>query len=616
MLRYRLLVLLSILIISCQAAVAPSLLTQPFALHETTPSPPASLTPPLLSPTLIPPVGEASATPSRSFPVRFHPDGPLIVGDQVSLEVIAPPGSNVDTSQVEVRLAGASEALATAKFSAAGIVQRDQATLPWAWDTRNLSPGDYQLVFTVRPSGPTWTQTVSLLPSSALPEREKGAHWASTESQCCTIYYITGTEAERDLRQLMRIADEQAQDASRRLGVSIKQKIPVVFLPRVLGQGGFTGSEIAVSYLDRNYMGDATAIVLHHEMIHWLDQRAAAGFRPTMLVEGLAVYLSGGHFKPEPLLPRAAALLAPSAGCASSSRAGVACSRPACGLDRYLPLAGLADQFYSQQHEIGYLEASALIEFMVQTWGWEQFRAFYNDIHLPPGGSQSAALDQALQKHYQIDLPELESRYKSALGSETLMPGLVEDVRTTVRYYDSVRRYQQLLDPSAYFENAWLPDVQEMRKRGIVADFMRHPDNDENVTFESLFTAADHAMRSGDYAQTELLLDAANMAMDAQERGDAQPLKTDPLTADYAAVVHILRAAGYQPQRIRIEKDRAWAWVQTPGLDLITFSLIRTSGGWAYGIEVLEERRSMAKLCSVQPLCSLQPVSLLLTIGD
>ena len=37
-------------------------------------------------------------------------------------------------------------------------------------------------------------------------------------------------------------------------------------------------------------------------------------------------------------------------------------------------------------------------------------------------------------------------------------PGPVDNLRLTIRLYDTLRRYQQLDDPSAYFLTAWLPD--------------------------------------------------------------------------------------------------------------------------------------------------------------
>ncbi len=149
-----------------------------------------------------------------------------------------------------------------------------------------------------------------------------------------------------------KLADEQAQSVTRQLGAEFDKPVSVVLLPRVLGHGGFADEAITISYLDRNYAGSSPEIVLHHELVHKLDSQLGGDLRPSFFVEGLAVYLSGGHFKPEPLTPRAAALLHQ-------------------GL--YLPLTALVERFYISQHEIGYLEAGALVEYMIESLGQRIF---------------------------------------------------------------------------------------------------------------------------------------------------------------------------------------------------------------------------------------------------
>ena len=93
------------------------------------------------------------------------------------------------------------------------------------------------------------------------------------------------------------------------IGGDFSEPLVVTLMPRVLGQGGFASSEMYISFLDRNYAGNMLEMVLHHEMVHILDNRLGGEMRPTILIEGLAVYLSGGHYKLEDLIPRAAALL-------------------------------------------------------------------------------------------------------------------------------------------------------------------------------------------------------------------------------------------------------------------------------------------------------------------
>ena len=244
------------------------------------------------------------------YAVRIHPDGKLYVGDQVSFEVLIPPDRIASAQKVQVRLGqDPLKLIAEAPTAPFGIGGRMQATMSWAWDTKGLAAGDYALTFTTEPGGDTWTETVSLLPQRSLPRAEKEAKWATASSACCTVNYITGTAAERDLPDLLKLADEQAQDAEQRMGVQASDPITITLLPRLLGQGGFASDTINVSYLDRNYSAGDIGVILHHEIIHILDHRLGGELRPSLLTEGLAVYMTGGHFKEEPLLPRAAALL-------------------------------------------------------------------------------------------------------------------------------------------------------------------------------------------------------------------------------------------------------------------------------------------------------------------
>ncbi|HJW91961.1 MAG TPA: hypothetical protein VJ436_15105 [Anaerolineales bacterium] len=437
------------------------------------------------------------AKSGRDFQVRYHPDGGLYIGDLVSLEVIAPEEGDYEKKKLFLSLGDDSgQELGSAEFQPFGIAGRMQATLKWVWDTGGLAPGDYSLVFSVNPDGPQWRAKLLLNPANAIPSSQSRSRWRMAESRCCVAYYISNTAAARDITDLLAIADQRVEHAVSSLGIGFTDPITITLLPRVLGHGGFATDEIYVSYLDRNYAGNDFGQVLHHEMIHLLDSRLDGELRPTILLEGLAVYLARGHFKLEPLMARAAALLE---------------------LGWYLPLVPLADDFYASQHEVGYLEGGALIQYLVNIYGWEAFSTFYRDIDPHPTGKQSAALDAALLAHFGISLAQLEQNFTAELYRQHLNPDLVADVRLTVTFFETVRRYQQLLDPSAYFLTAWLPSGEEMRSRGIVADYLRHPIEPVNQAIESKLVAADENLRAGDYAEVERLLDEVNIVLDEEQ---------------------------------------------------------------------------------------------------
>jgi hypothetical protein len=153
----------------------------------------------------------------------------------------------------------------------------------------------------------------------------------------------------------------------------------------------------------------------------------------------------------------------------------------------------------------------------VETYGRESFEVFYRDIHPHPSGKQSRAMDVALQAHFDLTLEEVEQRFKVELYRQPFDAGAQEDLRLSVEFFESVRRYQQALDPSAHFLTAWLPNANEMRERGIVADYLRRPAGVENFAIEALLVQADRDLRSGAYVQVEQSLERVDHRLDRVE---------------------------------------------------------------------------------------------------
>jgi hypothetical protein len=437
----------------------------------------------------------AACSASRSagaFQVIAHPDGPLYVGDQVSFEVLAPAGIMAQGASVSVVFQGHS--LGNSDFASFGLGNRNQATLVWVWDTHDLKPGRYTLTFTRFPERTTWTDTLSLHPQDQLPPPGPQAHWASLTTACCTIYYITGTAAGRDIASLSREADQQSADVSSKLGLKLSKPMNLILMSRVVGQGGFTRGDIYISYLDGNIMSNNAPILFHHEFVHYYDGELQGKYRPTFFEEGLAVYLTGGHYKLEPLPARAAALL---------------------NLGWYIPLKTLADDFYNQQHEISYLEAATFVEYLVDTYGWEAFNQFYRNIPSPDGRTDSDVIDVALRENFKLSLADLETAYLASLRAQPFSAAQRSDLKLTVEYFNTVRRYQAALDPSAYFLTAWLPDATEMRQHGIVADLLRHPVAWDNRLVESRLVRAQDELLSGNYATADRTITWINLIIDA-----------------------------------------------------------------------------------------------------
>lgn len=541
-------VIISLLLAGCQAA-APVL--TPGATHDSKTS--TAVQQPS-------PIHPQNTNPEPPFEVRLHPDGGLYVGDLVSIEIIPWDDQTVADLNVVVHADSPDGPhFGPFEFSPFGIGSRLQATLQWVWDTSELAPGIHTLTFSTSPEEITWSQTIELLPEETLPPLESQAVWTTTNTECCMIHYITGTASARDIHALALEADSQAATTIDQLGVDFSETIEITLMPRLIGHGGFAGQEIYISYLDRNYAGSSYPIVLHHEMVHILDDSLGGDLRPTLFVEGLAVFLVGGHFKIETLLLRAAALF---------------------DLDWDLPLIPLCDNFYPSQHEIGYIMAGALTHFMVLKFGWEAFVDFYRDIHYTATGKQSDAINEALMIHFDIQLEDLEAQFVDFLNLLPSEEQVTADVRLTIKFYDTVRRYQQLLDPSAYYLSAWLIWGDQLRERGVVADLIRHPHDRINLLIETMLVNAERLLDTGDYTRTERHIAAVNAVLDVVETNPEAVFNAHPLAKDYAEVISVLTEVGFTPQEISLFEDSGKALVYLISNDLITVDVTRTSSGW------------------------------------
>lgn len=457
---------------------------------------------------LLRPLGDLAPLPAAGtaadptgFTVRYHPDGGLQVGDWVSIQVMAPLGFKTENAKLQVNLVQAEmKPLGESGFAPDGT-GRQVAVFLWAWDTHGLNPGRYQLQFVFNGGAQTWLESLDLRPAPAGSQPQ----WIEHDTTCCRLHAISGTAAARDLDQLAPAIDARAQANASRMGYDLTgnsknggspptfHKLDIDLIPRVLGQGGFTSDEVIVSYNDHLYIQMDVETVIQHELVHRIDAELGGDLRPTLLAEGLAVYLSGGHYKPEPILGRAVFL----------PRRG-----------DYLPLPILAENFYDHQHETGYLEAAAFIDFLVRAWGWEAFNRFYRDIHPAPSQREADAIDAALNRHFAVSLVQLDDRFARFLEQQPVLPDLGEDLDVTVSYYDAVRVYQENFDPSANFRQVWLPDPRLMRQRGITADYLRGPQDEQpNQFIEDLLEQAGQAWRAGRFPEARAMLGSVQAAL-------------------------------------------------------------------------------------------------------
>jgi hypothetical protein len=422
--------------------------------------------------------------PGAEFVVEFFPVAPYHVGDILSARVTYTGSDEIGGSEITIARADRpDQPLQTTTFSRF----TRSAVFYWFLDTQGSDPGFLEFQFTHSQSSSTWTQGVQLLPDPG----NRQATWAITNTPCCTLHYLTGTDAETDLVEITKVLEERSALALAQFAAAgvfeespLEDPLRIVLIPIVVGHGGFATDEAVLTYSHWNWAGIEFEILAHHEIVHVIDRLVnTQGPRPSIFVEGLAVYLSGGHYREGDALQRAAALLE---------------------LDMYLPMSDIVNDFYAAQHEIGYMQAAALVAYLDRLWGWETFIDFY--FNLPEGPHDDIIISSALDARFGMDLAELETNFIAYLETLEIEPGVKEDVRLTVEIYDMLRRYQTLVIPSAHFRSAWWPPVRQMREEDIVGDYAYREKAPLNVIIEHYFLEVHDGLRTRDYTRAETSL--------------------------------------------------------------------------------------------------------------
>ncbi|MEZ4515674.1 MAG: hypothetical protein R3C44_02165 [Chloroflexota bacterium] len=433
----------------------------------------------------------------------------------------------------------------------------------WAWDTTNQQ-GEHEIrvlldeadILQQGDEDPANNEVVlsATVQAAALePTIEVEAEWITAETACCVAHVVSDTAAARSFDLLLEELERAVQYAASRMNMTPSHKLEVYFIDRVVGQGGFAGSDMVVSYVDRPYAGGGLHELLTHESVHVLDQDFAPR-RIAPLAEGLAVWVTGGHYKPEDLNLRSAALLA---------------------LGRYVPLTQLLNDFYPIQHEIGYLQSAGLVSYLVDRDGWPTFREFYSNVTSDDGLTPAEAVDVNLRQYYNVSLDALESEWLTYLQGLSPSDTEIEDLATTIRYYDIMRRYQQIYDPTAYFLTAWLPHPTAVREQGNPADFSRRPKEEINITLEIMLETADQAMRAGNYELSNVLLDSVSRIL------DSNGTFIDPLAITYQKIVRAAAEYDYELQELEINGNKALAVAtRAPSIRLTTLNMEQRGQDW------------------------------------
>jgi hypothetical protein len=492
---------------------------------------------PTLAPTPTPRPPDLSLAASD---VYLYPVPSIFAGDKVTFQIFPHVPDNVAPDEVTVQVLIDGATIVDGALGGRSHLSGEVVGLfEWAWNTTGLlgthelqvllDPEDSIRVGDEDPENNQVVLTVSVHDRDGLPPNETNAIWKRAESACCNVHVVSGTAADRDLPELLAAIDSAMQQAISKLNEQPRRKFDVYLIDRVIGQGGYAGSALVVSYLDRDYASNDLHQVLVHEAVHLLDRQFAPQ-RISFLAEGLAVWASDGHYKQEDLNLAAAALLE---------------------LEHFVPVERLINQFYPVQHEIGYIEAGGLVTYMVETYGWPRFRNFYSEVTQDDEGTLADTFDAKLRSHFNTSLDELESSWQAYLRALPQNREVVADVQTTIRYYETMRRYQMLYDPTAHFLIAWLPSPNGVQETGNPADLTRHPKTALNVTLEIMLQAAGDVLHDGDHDRANVILNSIARVLDREGHF------IDPLAISYWNIVQTATSMGYEVHQVTLTGNEA-----------------------------------------------------------
>ncbi len=506
--------------------------------------------------TAVPPTPTAkpSLTLTRQD-VTLFPSIAIYDGERVSVRVqpTLPDGIQAEDVLVEVRVD--TQLVAEQSLDTHPLSNNVQTVLEWIWDSGGQS-GTHQMEIRLVPQNEAPVEAGDLVFTFTVQPAVTTGVWQLYETACCRLHVVAGSRAAKEVSMLMDEVETAVSTASRQLGESPNRTLDFYFIERMIGQGGYAGDAVVVSYGEREYTNIQIHQILTHESIHLLDKQFAPQRIP-FLAEGIAVWGADGHYKPEDIDERAAALRQ---------------------IGEYWPLAAVVDDFYiTVSHEIGYLEAASFVNYLIDNYGWQRFRAFYADTKRDGDETAVFALDSSLQTHYGMGLAEAEAEWITYLDRIDVGETAVADLQTSITFYEILRQYQKQYDPSAHFLEAWLPDPNTVREIGNSADLSRHPQDEINIILELMLESASHALMNGDYERADSVLNSINRVLN----NDGQFI--DPLAQHYRDVVRQLSRREYVPSRIIINGDRAEVTAVSPENPIPTLIILRFQGSnWVF----------------------------------
>ncbi|RPI53183.1 MAG: hypothetical protein EHM56_07535, partial [Chloroflexi bacterium] len=175
--------------------------------------------------------------------------------------------------------------------------------LDYWWLVRDTTGEEVRLGDQV-PLGPNLRSLVTALAPEPPPD---DSIWARWETEHFRLHFVPDTAAERDRAEIGALAEDALAAIGETLELDFEEQMDIYLVPRVFWQGGAAyGNKVQlISYLDRNDTSVEIWSYFTHECTHALAQdllqpKENGGGPDGVLVEGLAVWASNGHYRQEP----------------------------------------------------------------------------------------------------------------------------------------------------------------------------------------------------------------------------------------------------------------------------------------------------------------------------
>lgn len=530
------------------------------ALEQATATPPPVTSTAVRSPTPKPTeTPQPTATPAAPYAagiINLYPGPEHYAGDVLTAEItVHNLVQGLRKLDATVTIDDGRPITVDARVAVNLIHGASEIILPDFWDTRGQEGRHILRVQARLPRGAAVdiSVPVEIRPAGERPAAERTARWVVRETECCRLYSISGTAAERDIDRLARFVEQSVTEVASAFDLPRGQfELTFFFIDGVWGNGGYASDEgIVIYYVDRDYgpgIGDEILTTFRHEVTHhtqWMLEKAEAA---AVLNEGLAVFTGGGHYFTQPLPERAAALYR-------------------LGLVRPLLEMGRPDP--SRIHEANYLESAGFVAYLVECYGWENFLRFYTTVLDEKIDNQKweTWLAGSLRENFDISVAQLERDYFNWL--KTIDPGeQVDNLRLTLQLQEARREYQFRHAP--FLEYYALGDLADIDQLSLLT---REDSSPEAVAIEALIHSAQHAVYEGEYQDAEEMLAAIESFL-------ATKTFDHPLAADYLSVARTLDEWGYEAQEITFKGDEVHVVVTGGTSDLQGLTLVPLGGDW------------------------------------